>query len=64
MKRILTANSVKAQYKIYHTVNRLRSFLSSRHPVIWSSGYPVIWSSVHPVIRSSGYQVILVILVI
>ena len=36
--------------EIYQPVNRLQSFLSSSHLVIWSSG--------HPVIRSSGYLVI------
>ena len=36
--------------KIYHTVNRLRSFLSSCHPVIWSSCNHVIQLSCHPVI--------------
>ena len=29
--------------KIYHTVNRLRSFLSSCHPVIWSFDHSVTW---------------------
>ena len=29
--------------KIYHTVNRLRSFLSSCHLVIWSFDHSVIW---------------------
>ena len=31
-------------WKIYHPVNRLRSFLSSCHPVIWSLGHLVTWS--------------------
>ena len=39
--------------KIYHTVNRLRSFLSSCHPVILSFCHSVILSSCHPVILSS-----------
>ena len=30
--------------KIYHTVNRLRSFLSSCYPVIWSFDNSVDWS--------------------
>ena len=50
--------SLNVSFKIYHTVNCLRSFLSSGHPVIWSSGHLVIRSSVHPFIRSSGYPVI------
>ena len=36
--------------KIYHTVNRLRSFLSSGHLIIWSFCHVVILSSGHPVI--------------
>ena len=45
--------------KIYHTVNRLRSFLSSCHPVIMLSSHLVIQSSGNPVILSSGHPVIL-----
>ena len=44
--------------KIYHTVNRLRSLLSSGHLVIWSSCHLVIWSSGHLVIWSFGHLVI------
>ena len=52
--------------KIYHTVNCLRSFLSSghlvicisRHPVIWSSGHLVIWLFGHPFIWSSCHPII------
>ena len=36
---------------MYHTVNRLRSFLSSCHPVIWSFDNSVIWSFSHLVTR-------------
>ena len=43
---------------IYHTVNRLRSFLSSCHPVLWSFGhYLIIWSFGHLVTRSLGHLV-------
>ena len=45
--------------KIYHTVNRLRSFLSFSHSVILSSCHPVILSSCHPVILSTCHTVIL-----
>ena len=41
-----------------HTVNRLRSFLSSSHLVIWSSGHLVSWSSGQVVNRSCGHLVI------
>ena len=41
--------------EIYHTVNRLQSFLSSCHLVIWSSGHPVNQSSGHLVIQSSHH---------
>ena len=44
--------------KFYNTVNRLRSFLSSCHPVIWSSSHLVIHSLIHQVIRLSCNNVI------
>ena len=52
--------------KIYHPVNRLRSFPSSGHLVIRSIGHPVICSSrhlvnlstCHLVIQTSGHLVI------
>ena len=40
-------------------VNRLRSFLSSCHPVILSFCHHVIMSSCHPVIMSSCHHVIM-----
>ena len=48
--------SLNVSFKIYHTVNCLRSFLSSGNPVIWSSGHPFIRSSDHLVILSSFMQ--------
>ena len=45
-------------YLIYHTVNRLRSFLSSGHLVFQSSSYQVIQLSSYQVIKSSGHLVI------
>ena len=38
--------------KIYHTVNRLRSFLSLGHLVTWSLGHLVTRSLGHSVTRS------------
>ena len=46
------------EMKIYHTVNRLRSFLSSCHLVIRSSGHLDIFSSGYQVIQSSSHPVI------
>ena len=42
--------TLKVICKIYHTVNRLRSFLSSCHPDIWSFGHLIIQSFGHSVI--------------
>ena len=55
----LSINSITNDLiKIYHMVNRLRSFLSSSHLVILTSGHPDIRSSHHPFIRSSAHPVI------
>ena len=43
--------------KIYHPVNRLRSFMSSCHLVIWSLGHSVTRSLGHLVIRFLGHLV-------
>ena len=43
--------------QIYHTVNRLRSFLSLGHLVTWSLGHLVTWSLGHSVTRSLGHSV-------
>ena len=43
--------------KIYHPVNRLRSTLSSCHPVIWSFGHLVTRSLGHSVTWSLGHSV-------
>ena len=45
------------KHKIYHTVNRLRSFLSSCHPVIWSFDHSVTRSLGHLVTQSLGHSV-------
>ena len=50
-------DSFEQNIKIYNTVNRLRSFLSSSHLLIWSSSNLVLLSSGHPVIRSSHHHV-------
>ena len=42
--------------KICHTVNRLWSFLSSCHPVIWSFSHSVTWSLGHLVTRSLSHS--------
>ena len=44
--------------EIYHTVNRLRSFLSSSHSVIWWFDHLEIWWFGHLVIQSFSYLVI------
>ena len=43
--------------KIYHTVNRLRSFLSLGHSVTWSLGHSVTRSLGHSVTWSLGHPV-------
>ena len=45
------------QIKIYHTVNRLRSFLSFSHSVNWSFSHLVTLSFSHSVIQSLGHLV-------
>ena len=44
-------------WKIYHTVNRLRSFLSLGHSVTWSLGHSVTRSLDHSVTRSLSHSV-------
>ena len=50
----MVATLQQSTNKIYHTVNRLRSFLSFCHPVI---GHLIIQSFVHLVIQSLGHLV-------
>ena len=51
------AETFDLKNKIYHTVNRLRSFLSSCHPVIQSLGYSVTRSFSHSVTWSFSHLV-------
>ena len=45
------------QFEIYHTVNRLRSFLSPNHSVSWSLGHLVTQSLSHSVTQSLSHSV-------
>ena len=59
VKILLTNAMLRICYddQIYHTVNCLRSFLSSCHPVTQSFVYLVTWSLGHSVTQCLGHSV-------